>query len=93
MQVIKEGHEYRLNNDVGCQTLRFVEGPQDARIEDGTTTEEVIEALIDRLTFLNEKFPSPYNLTAIDGLKGAIVALNERTAERVERGVEGTDAV
>lgn len=92
MQVTRPGHEYLLERDNGSTVLHFVEGPADARISDGTTTEEVLKALIHRLTFLDGKFPSPYNSEAIAGLNVALVALEKRTADRVERGVEGTDA-
>lgn len=58
-------------------------------VHDGTTNEEVLAVLIDRLNFLNEKFPSPYNQLALSGLTSALAALNLRTHDRQRRDVEG----
>ncbi len=94
MDVIKPGHLYDLRGVDGSfnQTLQFVEGPADARVADGTTTEMVVDVLIDRLTTLNEENPSQYNVDAIESLKSVQVALAARTADRETRGVEGTNA-
>lgn len=98
-EVIGEGHEYALPSVEGgadSQVLRFIKKEVDdstntfVTVHDGTTNEAVIEVLIDRLTFLNAKMPSEHNEVAIDRLKDALRALEARTAERVERGVEGT---
>ena len=59
-------------------------------LDDGTTTEEVIMVLMDRLTFLNAKLPSAHNTRAIFNLRRALDELHARTADRVRRGVEGT---
>jgi len=54
----------------------------------------VVKAAIDRLLFYQEgKFASEYNKSAIGHLRGAIRVLNERTADREARGVEGTHEV
>lgn len=92
MLVIKQGHEYLLETVDGVgpsQTLRFVEGPKEERISDGVTSEEVINALIDRHQTLNDRFPSVYNERAIASLKDVLVNLEARTADRMARGVEG----
>lgn len=95
MQVIDAGHTYELANvDGGVQTLQFIRKEEkDGKLEtmiDGTTNEEVVEVLIDRLTFLNEKLYSPHNDAAINGLKAVRETLERRTADRKNRGVEGT---
>jgi len=59
-------------------------------LDDGTTTEEVIMVLMDRLTFLNAKLPSAHNTRAIFNLRRALDELHARTADRVRRQVEGT---
>jgi hypothetical protein len=59
---------------------------------DGTTNEEVLMALIHRLTTLNDKMPGKENEMAIDKLQEALMWLNLRTTRRQERGVEGTTA-
>lgn len=91
------GHEYILPDLAGQednQILRFVkkEKREDGFyfVHGGTTNEAVISVLIDRIACLNRHVPSEHNEVAIDRLNDALRALNMRTAERVERGVEGT---
>lgn len=100
MKIIKEGHKYELENfedkSKPGQMIQFIqkgpgkEGGSLATICDGTTNEEVLEMLIDRLEFLNGIMPSRYNEAAIGGLKAVSMALKSRTKERETRGVEGT---
>ena len=59
-------------------------------VNDGTTNEEVLEVLIDRLTYLSEKLPSRETSIAITKLQEALMWLNKRTQDRLKRGVEGT---
>lgn len=100
MRVIVEGHRYALANfdGDGEQKIRFihkepVENSTDLRtVEDGTTNEEVLEMLIDRLQHLQAKAPCRENAIVITKLEEALLWLNKRTAERRARGVEGTSA-
>lgn len=96
------GHSYQLKNvGDGHQTLTFIrkvpnpEAKFDVAtmetVEDGTTTEEVIEVLIDRLTFLDNQVESEHNKKAIQSLTDARTALEEHTADRQKREVEGTN--
>lgn len=99
MKVLKPGYAYRLANfeipDEG-QTIRFIDKAPNKEtgkfetVYDGTTNEEVLEMLIDRLTFLDHIMQHENNKVAIVLLKTALQALNERTADRESRGVEGT---
>jgi hypothetical protein len=58
---------------------------------DGAFVEGVIEAAIGRLEFYNStEFCCPENGLAIKHLEEALNWLQARTADRVERGVEGT---
>lgn len=59
-------------------------------INDGTTNEEVLEVLIDRLTILNSKFPCRENAIAITHMETALLFLEKRTRDRIKRKVEGT---
>lgn len=93
------------DSDTPPQTIQFIEkgkrgeapfpmqaeaNPDDfITYNDGTTNEEVLAVLIDRISFLNEKFPCAENLFAISSLKGALHWLEERTKNRKNRGVEG----
>lgn len=58
-------------------------------INDGTTNEEVLEMLIDRMNSLNKKFPCRENSIAITKMDEALLWLNKRTADRTKRNVEG----
>lgn len=100
MKVITEGHKYELQNferptEAG-QTIQFIEKgpitPNDPTLEtinDGTTNEELLSVLVDRINYLNGKFPCRENSIAITHIETAILWLNKRTADRVARNVEG----
>lgn len=60
----------------------------------GAFVEGVITAAIGRLEFYQaSKFPCAENLQALTHLRCAMDAMNRRTDDRVERGVEGTHTV
>jgi hypothetical protein len=94
MKAIIPGYRYALNNFVittEAQQLQFIE--KDAAmniISDGTTNEEVLLMLIDRLRFLGERLPSRENAIAITKCEEVLMWLLKRTADRAARGVEGT---
>lgn len=59
----------------------------------GAFVDEVIQIAIDRLNFYQDsKFNCVYNADAIEYLEKALARLNDRTADRVKREVEGTHA-
>jgi len=100
MRVIKEGHQYVLdgfeNAVEGSQYLQFIDkepvkpdSTELVTISDGTTNEEVLEVLIDRMKYLQAKFPCRENAIAITNLEQALMWLEKRTADRQKRGVEG----
>lgn len=75
----------------GFGSLTFQDGSITEHGENGTTNEQVILALVERLEALNKP---PYNCRenslAITHLQEALHWLQHRTAARVSRGVEGT---
>ena len=78
------------------QTLQFIEkvpvteGSTELRtVNDGTTNEEVLRVLVDRLNYLQAKVPCRENALAITKLEEAQHWLAHRTANRKARGVEG----
>ncbi len=100
MENITPGHLYVLENfedkTKEGQHLQFIEKiplpdqPGVLRtVNDGTTNEEVLAVLIDRLNFLQAKFPCRENAIAITHIETALLWLNKRTADRLARGVEG----
>lgn len=98
MKVLREGHKYALAGfeDVNnTQEIQFIEKvPVEGTttletLNDGTTNEEVIEMLLHRMHYLQNKFPCKENISAINHLEGALKALNSRNADRKKRNVEG----
>lgn len=99
MKTLTTGHKYELASFEGgpAQALQFIEkepvylGSKELRlVNDGTTNEEVIAVLIDRIQFLNAKFPCRENSIVITKLEEALMWLNKRTNDRKARGVEGS---
>ena len=100
MKIIVPGHQYELSNfeakDEPGQILQFIhkevlnEGSSEfVTIQDGTTNEEILEVLINRLTHLQFKCSCRENAIAITKLEEALMWLNKRTQDRIERNVEG----
>lgn len=98
MKATVPGYEYELDklDCPGKETVMFTrkefddEGNCTTHVC-GTTNEEVIDMLIDRLRFLNSKMHSEQNVLAIGNLKSAKAHLLARTNDRIQRGVEGTN--
>ena len=105
MRVLVDGHKYELSNfenkNEQGQTLQFIQKEPKGEgqvqdlitISDGTTNEEVIEMLLDRMNYLQSKFPCRENAIAITKLDEALLWLNKRTADRITRNVEGKQIV
>lgn len=100
MEVVTPGHVYKLPDfeHDGEQTLCFInkkpkeEGSKELIVvNQGTSTEEVLEVLIDRMNFLNGLFPCRENAVAITHLDTALLWMQKRTADRVKRNVKGTN--
>lgn len=99
MIILTPGHCYELDNfedKSKTQILQFifkepsVEDPSKlVTRRDGTTNEEVLEMLIDRMKFLQDKFPCRENAIVITKLEECLMWLNKRTADRMKRNVEG----
>lgn len=70
--------------------LTFQDGSISEHGVNGTTNEEVIQLLIDRIESLNKIMPSEYNNAAVSNLQTALYMLGQRTKNRERRGVEGT---
>lgn len=101
MKVIVPGHRYVANNfenTDGGQTIQFIhKKPRDSdeqmtelyTVADGTTNEEMLKVLIDRMNFLQNAFPCRENAIVITKLEESLMWLNKRTEDRKKRGVEG----
>lgn len=93
MKCIEPGHKYILSdvaNTVG-QAVVFMKKDDGKVVHDGTTNEEVLEMLIDRMRHLDKTLPCVENGIVIFNLVSALKYLNNRTVKRVSQCVEGTD--
>jgi hypothetical protein len=98
MKILTLGHKYALDHfEAGhpVQTIQFIEkapvagGTSLVIINDGTTNEEVLKMMIDRMNYLQAKFPCRENAIVITKLEESLMWLNKRTADRQARNVEG----
>jgi hypothetical protein len=91
------------NKEATGQTIQFIEkapentvmgvpapGTAFLTVNDGTTNEDVLEVLIDRMKSLNAKVPSRESSIVITKLEEALMWLEKRTRDRIKRNVEGT---
>ena len=101
MKIVKAGHRYMLDSVEGTEVspLQFIdkepvsEGSTELKtVNDGTTNEEVLRVLIDRMQFLQAKMPCRENEIVLIDLHDALRLLEQRTASRVAKGIEGTNA-
>ena len=94
MKVIDSGHFYHLdqldNGESGIQPLWFVkrEGPGypgNVGVQPGTTTQEVLRALIERNEYVNKQVPCAETEAAAELLKAALLLYELRAARRHAR--------
>lgn len=99
MQVLVSGHHYRIpsfENIDESQDIQFIHKEPNAAdptkldtIHDGTTNEALLEVLIDRMKYLQGKFPCRENAIVLTNLEESLMWLEKRTADRKKRNVEG----
>jgi hypothetical protein len=103
MNVLIPGHRYELANHEKNiaelnQRLQFIQKEPDTEsglagalktVHDGTTNEEVLAVLIDRMNSLQAKFPCRENAIVTTKLEECLMWLEKRTATRKARNVEG----
>ena len=87
------GYAHAIGMDIRWQNGSLGRGAE-RKEPNGTFVETVIAAAIDRLRYYNDgQFRCRENSLAITHLEEALHWLEARTAEREQRGVEGTHAV
>lgn len=101
MKTITEGHLYELDYfehpEKFGQPLQFIEkvpkvngAPGELQtLHDGTTNEDLLAVLINRMQYLQVKFPCRENAIVITKLEESLMWLEKRTNDRKGRGVEG----
>lgn len=87
MKVIDPARRYQLaaGND-----LVFLQKHAGRVVRDGTTNEEVLEVLIDRVTEAYQTLPCQESIRALYLLREALATFQARSARRAEANVEGT---
>jgi hypothetical protein len=104
MKVNIPGHNYELanfeNKEAQGQILQFIQkepispgSSELVTIHDGTTNEEVLKVLINRMESLQAKFPCRENALALTHMEESLMWLDKRTADRLKRNVEGKQLV
>lgn len=88
VSVLDAGHTYMVT---GGQKIQFIKRTAGVLVSEGTTNEELLQVLINRTRFLNDKFPCRENSIAIQKMEETLMWFNERTAKRIEQGVETLD--
>jgi hypothetical protein len=85
-------HHYEISApSVASVSLKFQNGPIAESGVNGITHEALLSILIDRMEgFQSGTYANDYNENALKHLKVAQEALQQRTKERMSRGVEGT---
>jgi hypothetical protein len=102
MNVLVPGYSYEVanqKNKAHNQSFQFLQkepakdGEKLNVVEDGITTEDVLEVLIDRQKLLATQLPAPEDAHVIAKLEEALLWLNHRRADRTERKVAGKNVL
>lgn len=90
VSILKPGHVYSVDlGDGEPVIINFQDGPIKEVGVNGIQNEDLLEILINRVSYLNSKFTCPENMKTIASLQSALWYLEQRTANRESRGVEG----
>lgn len=85
-----EGHVYYTTYGKDSQLVSFQHGPVKQVGVNGVTNESLLAILKHRLNYLNKQVHSHYNDEALYHVTKALAILEQRTADRKKRNVEGT---
>ena len=91
-------HQYRVDEDTEGEStmpayiIKFQKGPIKESSLNGMTQEVLLAIVRDRLEgFQSGDFACELNQVALDHVCEAMAALQQRTRDRISRGVEGTN--
>jgi hypothetical protein len=85
MKVLQDGIKYALEGNGEEQILKFTSKDKNGEFLDGTTNEEVINALIERFYYLNNKGYSAENTAILIQLKSVRSLLKKRISKKLKK--------
>ena len=87
--VLAHGHFYAIDAGETTTAINFQNGPVKANGVNGVTSEALLAILIHRTKILDGNFPCDENKRAITYMENALALFEQRTRDRLNRGVEG----
>jgi hypothetical protein len=90
---LPEGHFYDVIAGEHITPIHFQNGPVKEHGVNGATSEALLAILIHRTKVLNGNFPCDENKRAISYMENALALFEQRTRDRLNRGVEGQNKV
>ncbi len=91
-QTIQFIHKESITKETHPEYWEHGENPKEGTlhtVSDGITNEDLLEVLINRMQYLQSKFPCRENAIVITNLEESLMWLNKRTEDRKKRNVEG----
>jgi len=86
---LNPGHYYDVIAGEGITPIHFQNGPVKENGVNGVTSEALLAILIHRTKVLDSNFPCEENKRAITHMENALALFEQRTKNRLARGVEG----
>ena len=90
---LPHGHYYSIDAGETTTAIHFQNGPVKEHGVNGATSEALLAILIHRTKVLNDNFPCDENKRAITYMENALALFEQRTKDRLNRGVEGHNKV
>lgn len=92
-QELDHGHFYDIQVGNRIVNIDFQHGPVKEHGVNGLTSEALLSVLIHRTKILNDRFPCDENKRAITYMENALALFEQRTKDRLSRGVEGQNKI
>ena len=86
---LPHGHYYSIDAGETTTAINFQNGSVKENGVNGATSEALLAILIHRTKVLNDNFPCDENKRAISYMENALALFEQRTKNRLNRGVEG----
>lgn len=90
---LPHGHYYSVLSGDLFSNIHFQNGPVKENGVNGLTSEALLAILIHRTKILNDNFPCDENKRAITYMENALALFEQRTKDRLNRGVEGQNKI